>query len=147
MSRIFNVSSSTGHGIEGCRTCWKDEIGHHTLGMKAQSMHQLRVLGLNNKPSTSCHCPLLLTNGSYALALDRDNKQFWGLNNKPSTSCHWFLCFGTRPRHQTRAPWLGLPRLKKGKSYFFTNRNILHTLKNEPLNIMHLHTGWTMDGP
>src|SRR6185437_4558623 len=65
---------------------------------------------------------------------------FGGLNNKPSTSCHWFLCFGTRPRHQTRAPWLGTPRLKKAKSNFFKNRNILHTLKNEPLNIMLLHT-------
>ena len=58
------------------------------------------------------------------------------LNNKPSTSCQWFLCFGTRPRHQTRAPWLGPPRLKKAKSKFFANRNILHTLKKEPLNIV-----------
>src|SRR6185312_16962181 len=65
----------------------------------------------------------------------------------PSTSCQWFLCFGTWPRHQTRAPWLGPPRLMKGKFNFFTNRNILHTLKNEPLNIMLLHTGRTMDGP
>ena len=62
------------------------------------------------------------------------------------SSCHWYLCFGTRPRHQTR-PWLGPPRLKKAKSNFFKNCNILHTLKNEPLNIMHLHTGRTMDGP
>ena len=74
-------------------------------------------------------------------------ESFWGLNNKPSTSCHWFLCFGTRPRHQTRAPWLGPSRLKKTKSIFFTNRNILHTLKKEPLNIMHLHTGRRMDSP
>src|SRR6185436_4702554 len=80
--------------------------------MKAQNMHQLRVLGLNNKPSTSCQ---------------------------------WFLCFGTRPRHQTLAPWLGLPKLKKAKSNFFTNCNILHTTKKEPLNIMHLHTSRTMD--
>jgi hypothetical protein len=71
----------------------------------------------------------------------------WGLNNKPSTSCHWFLCFGTRSRHQTRAPWLGPPKLKKEKSIFFTNRNILHTLKNQPLNIMLLQTSRTMDGP
>ena len=71
--------------------------------------------------------PLLLANGSYALVLGRDTKQFWGLNNKPSTSCHWFLCFGTRPRHQTRAPCLGPPRLKKGKSNFFTN-HISYTL-------------------
>src|SRR6185503_16366954 len=82
--------------------------------MKPQNMHHLRVLGLNNKPCTSCQ---------------------------------WFLCFGTRPRHQTRAPWLGPPRLMKGKFKFFTNRNILHTLKNEPLNIMLRHTSRTMDGP
>ena len=44
--------------------------------------------------------------------------RFWGINNKSSTSCHWFLCFGTRPRRQTRAPWLGPPRLKKAKSNF-----------------------------
>ena len=50
------------------------------------------------------------------------------------------------PRHQTRAPWLAPPRLKKAKSNFFTNRNILHTLKNEPLNIMLLHTSRRMDG-
>src|SRR6185312_11419631 len=68
------------------------------------------------------------------------------LNNKPFTSCHWFLCFGTRPRHQTRAPGLDPPRLKKAKSNFFTNRNILHTLKNEPLSPMLLHTSKTMDG-
>src|SRR6185312_3868771 len=81
VSRIFYVSSSTGLGIEGYLTCWKDELGNHTLGTKAQNMDQLR---------------------------------FFGLNNKPSTSCHWFLCFGTRPRHQTRAPCLGPPRLMKG---------------------------------
>ena len=74
MSRIFDVCSSTGLGIEGCQTCWKDELGNHTLGTKAQNMHQLRVWGLNNKPSTSCHYPLLLANGSYALALGRDTK-------------------------------------------------------------------------
>ena len=45
MSRIFGVSSSTGLGIEGYLTCWKDELGNHTLGMKPQNMHQLRVLG------------------------------------------------------------------------------------------------------
>jgi len=44
VSRIFGVSSSTGLGIEGYRTCWKDELGNHTLGTKAQNMHQLRVL-------------------------------------------------------------------------------------------------------
>src|SRR6185437_376870 len=74
-------------------------------------------------------------------------ESFLGLNNKPSTSCHWFLCFGTRPRHQTRAPLLGPPRLKKAKSNFVTDRNILHTLKNEPLNIMLLHASRRMDGP
>ena len=45
-------------------------------------------------------------------------ESFGGLNNKPSTSCHWFLCFGTQSRHQTRAPWLDPPRLKKAKSIF-----------------------------
>ena len=42
---IFDVSSSTGLGIEGYLTCWKHELGNHTLGTKAQNMHQLRVLG------------------------------------------------------------------------------------------------------
>ena len=41
------------------------------------------------------------------------NCEFLGLNNKPSNSCNQFLCFGTRPRHQTRAPWLGPPRLSQ----------------------------------
>ena len=50
------------------------------------------------------------------------------------------------PRHQTRAPWLGPPRLKKAKSNFFTNCNILHTLKNEPLSIMLPYTSRRMDG-
>ena len=67
-----------------------------------------------------------------------------GINNKPSTSCHWYLWFGTRLRHQTRAPWLGPPWLMKAKSNFFTNRNILCTLKKEPLNIMLLHTSRTV---
>ena len=31
MSHIFYVSSSKGLEIEGCRTCWKDELGNHTL--------------------------------------------------------------------------------------------------------------------
>ena len=114
VSHIFDVSSSTGLRIDGYLTCCKDELGNHTLGMKAQNMHQLRA---------------------------------FGLNSKPSTSCHWFLWFGTRPRQQTRAPCLGPPRLKKAKSNFFTNRNILHTLKSEPLNLMLLHTSRTMDGP
>ena len=42
---IFDVSSSTGLGIEGYLTCSKDELGNHTLGTKAQNMHQLRVFG------------------------------------------------------------------------------------------------------
>ena len=133
---IFGISSSTGLGIEGYLTCWKDELGNHTLGMKAQNMH----------------------------------REFLGLNNKPPTSCQWFLCFGTRPRHQTRAPCLGQPTTgsyalalgqdtkpghhglvrpdsRRQNLIFFTNRNILHTLKNEPLNIMLLHTSRRMDGP
>ena len=32
-------------GIEGCQTYWKDEYGNHSLGTKAQNMHQLRVFG------------------------------------------------------------------------------------------------------
>ena len=36
--RIFDISSSMG-------TYWKDELGNHTPGTKAQNMHQLRVLG------------------------------------------------------------------------------------------------------
>ena len=43
---FFDVSSSTGLGIEGYLTCWKDELGNHTPGMKAQNMHQLRVFGI-----------------------------------------------------------------------------------------------------
>ena len=45
MSRIFDLSSSMGLGIEGYLTCWKDELGNHSLGMKAQNKHQLRVFG------------------------------------------------------------------------------------------------------
>jgi len=45
VSRIFDVSSSMGLGIEGYVTCWKDEVGNHALRMKAQNMHQLRVFG------------------------------------------------------------------------------------------------------
>ena len=44
--RIFDVFSSTGLEIEGYLTCWKDELGNHTLGMKGQNMHQLRVFGV-----------------------------------------------------------------------------------------------------
>ena len=56
-SRIFDVSSSTG-------TCWKDELGNHTLGTKAQNMHQVRVLVHSDLPmvpspyySRAIHCP------------------------------------------------------------------------------------------
>ena len=42
---IFDISSSTGLGIEGYHTYWKDELENHRIGMKAQNMHQLRVLG------------------------------------------------------------------------------------------------------
>ena len=45
VSHIFGVFSSTGLGIECYLTYWKDELENHTLGMKAQNMHQLRVLG------------------------------------------------------------------------------------------------------
>ena len=94
VSHIFDVSSSTGLEIKRCRTCWKD---------------------------SPCHCPLLLANGTYALALGGD----------------------TKPAHH------GLVRLDSRRQdiIFFTNRNILHTHKKEPLNIMLLHTSRTMDGP
>ena len=91
---IFDVSSSTGLGIEGCRTYWKD---------------------------SPCHCPLLLANSTYALALDWD----------------------TKPAHHG----LVRPDSRRQNLIFSTNRNILHTLKKEPLNIMLLHTSRTMDGP
>ena len=68
VSRIFDVSSSTGLGIEGYLTCWKNELGNHTLGTKAQNMHQMRVFG------SYITSPLLLATGSYALALGRDTK-------------------------------------------------------------------------
>jgi hypothetical protein len=32
---IFKVSSSTGLGIMGYLTYWKDELGNHTLGDKS----------------------------------------------------------------------------------------------------------------
>ena len=38
VSHIFDVSSSTGLGIEGYLTCWKAELGSHTLGTKAQNI-------------------------------------------------------------------------------------------------------------
>ena len=88
--------------------------------MNAQNMIQLRVLGLNNKPSTSCHCPLLLANGSCALALGRD----------------------TKPENHA----LVRPDSRTENLIFCTNCNILHTLKKEPLNIMLLHTSRTMYG-
>ena len=45
VSHIFDVSSTAGLEIEGYLTCWKDELGNHTLGIKSQNMHHLRVLG------------------------------------------------------------------------------------------------------
>ena len=68
MSHIFDVSSTTGHGIEGYLTYWKDELGNHTLRTKAQNMHQLIVFG------GQITSPLLLATGYYALALGRDTK-------------------------------------------------------------------------
>ena len=50
VSRIFGISSSTGLGIEGYLTCWKDELGNHTLGMKAQNMCNTRFIK-GHKPS------------------------------------------------------------------------------------------------
>ena len=49
---IFDVSSSMGLGIEGYLICWKDELGDHTLGTKAQNMQELSVCpGLVSRPS------------------------------------------------------------------------------------------------
>ena len=59
-------------------------------------------------------------------------RQKYDIQQEPSLfKGHRFLCSGTRLRHQV----------------FFTNRNILHTLKNEPLNIMLLYNSRRMDGP
>ena len=41
-----DVSYSMVLGIEGYLTYWKDELGNHSLGMKAQNMQQLRVFGV-----------------------------------------------------------------------------------------------------
>src|SRR6185436_19836053 len=102
MSRIFGVSSSTRLGIKGYLTCWKDELGNHTLGTKAQMVPMLWHSAQTPNPGTMP----------------------W------STQTHeGFLCFGNRQRHQTRAPWLGPPRLMKGKSNFFTNHNFIQALK------------------
>ena len=60
-------------------------------------------LGLNIKPSTSCHCPLLLANGSYALALGRD----------------------TKPGHHG----LVHPDSRRQNLIFCTIRNFIHALK------------------
>ena len=120
---IFDISSSTGLGIEGYRTCWKDSSfcvpyfwriffnGARNRALSDLLERWIRKPHPRNESS------------KYA-----PTKSFWGLNIKPSTSCHWFLCFGTRPRHQTRAPWLGPPRLKKGKSNFFAQSVISYTL-------------------
>src|SRR6185312_5637403 len=105
--------------------------------MKAQNMHQLRVLG--DKYQALYFLPLV--------SMLWHSAETPNPGTMPWSAHHWFLCFGTRLRHQTWPPWLGPPRLKKAKSNFFTNHNILHALKNEPLNIMILHTSRTMDGP
>ena len=60
-------------------------------------------MGLNNKPPTSCHCPLLLANGSYALALGRD----------------------TKPGHHG----LVRPDSRRENLIFYTIHNFIHALK------------------
>ena len=58
-------------------------------------------MGLNNKPSSSCHCPLLLANDSYALALGRDTKPgHQGLVRPDSLSWCIFWAF---------IPWVWFP--------------------------------------
>ena len=51
------------------------------------------------------------------------NWEFLGLNNKPSTSCNWFLCFGTRPRHQTRHHGLVRPNSRRENIIFCALNN------------------------
>ena len=53
------------------------------------------------------------------------------------------VCFPYSSFQQVRQPSIP-PRLKKVKSNFFTNRNILRTLKKEPLNIVLLNTSRTV---
>ena len=55
----------------------------------------------------------------------------------------WCPGWDTKPGHHS------LVRLdsRRQNLIFFTNHNILHTLKNEPFNIMLLHTSRRMDGP
>ena len=52
--------------------------------------------------------------------------------------------------HSAETPNLGTmawsAQTQEGKSTFFTNCNILLTVKKEPLNIMLLHTSRRMDG-
>ena len=58
-------------------------------------------MGQNNKPSTSCHCPLLLATGSYALALGQDTKPgHQGLVRPDSLSWCIFWAF---------IPWVWFP--------------------------------------
>ena len=121
VSHIFDVSSSQGSESRAVGPVGKMNKETIALEWNLKICTNWEFCGLNNKLSTSCHYPLLLATGSYALALGRDAK----------------------PGHHA----LVRPRLKKGKSNFFTNHNILHTLKNEPLIIMLLHTSRKMDGP
>jgi hypothetical protein len=68
VSHIFDVSSSTGLGIEGCRTCWKDEYGNHTLGTKSSKYAPTKSFW------GQITSPVLLATSSYALALGWDTK-------------------------------------------------------------------------
>ena len=67
-----------------------------------------------------------------------------------STSCQWFLCFGTQLRHQTRAPCLRPPRLKKGKRLKCTRSNGIIILRKKllgKLKIFSKETFLTFLGP
>ena len=110
---IFDVSSSTGSESGAVRLLGKMNKETIASEWKLKICTKWEFLGLNYKPSNSCHCLLLLANGSYALALGRD----------------------TKPGHHG----LVRPDSRRQNLFFFTNRNILHTLKKEPLNIMLLH--------
>ena len=69
------------------------------------------------------------------------------LDFEPSTSCHWFLHLAlgrdTKPGHHA----LVRPDSRRENRIFCTICNFINALKQESLNIMHLHNGRTTDGP
>ena len=102
--------------------------------------HGARLWCLGRVPKHRNH---LLPRGSESRAVGPVGK----MNKETTPKERKIKIWDTRPSHQTRPLWLGPPRLKMAKLNFFTIHNFLHTLKNEPLNIMLLHTSRRMDGP